>query len=114
MLEDIDHADGMVKELEARRTEKKKEVCEASNSTHCLPYYCHIAVLFQLNKSLRTAGVDVSAEIRSARKKSRDKVKNYPDSEAVDGDNEEIGTIQAPPAASAEPAGVATSGLCMI
>lgn len=67
--------------------------------------------MLQLNKSLRTAGIkdDVSAEIRYARKKSRDKVKSYPDSETVGNDNDEDETVHEQPTPSAEPADTGAS-----
>lgn len=34
MLEDVDRADGMVQELEARRVEKKKEVIKQKHWKH--------------------------------------------------------------------------------
>jgi len=59
MLDDVNRAPGLVKDLEQRRAEKQKE----------------------LTRSLRGAGTDVSAEIRSARKKSMQKVISQPGEE---------------------------------
>lgn len=48
----------------------------------------------QLSKSLKTTSMDVSAEIRSARKKSRDKVKSVPDGDVADEEGEEGGVLE--------------------
>lgn len=54
--------------------------------------------MLQLSRSLRTATTDVAAEIRSARKKSFDKVRRFPDTEVVE-EEEQTETADDPVAA---------------
>lgn len=51
----------------------------------------------QLSKSLKSASMDVSAEIRFARKKSRDKMKAFPDDDAVEEQDEKGESMMEPP-----------------
>lgn len=60
-----------------------RDVCTYTCNYGCNLDICMGVCNLKLSKTLRGAGTDASAEIRSARKKSRDKVRQFPDDETV-------------------------------